>query len=341
MPAKSIPQAVRFHRLRIPVRPLALALWGAALLSGQAGHPVEIVAFHQAVSHDKTRVVIEFNGEFEYHSNRLHAPERLYFDFAKVKARAGLRSIYPQDSATEIISRIRMAEPVPDTTRVVLDLLGDVEVSTEVLKNPYRLQVELSPVSAPVPPARSNAPASEDDPPRNDSSQGAASLKPVNLEPPNVTGPAEPVQSEPVLNRRHSLTLSSATAAPGSVAEVQLALESPAGEEPQALQWELSYPSPKLGIEEGDLAAGSVAGAAGKSLACAGRVESAAEYIYRCIVAGGLQVIPNGTVATIHFHVRPHAEPGDATVRIANAMAVTKDGKEHIIQPNQTNVTIR
>ena len=122
---------------------------------------------------------------------------------------------------------------------------------------------------------------------------------------------------------------------------MRLDLDSPAGEEPQALQWEMSYPSPKLGIEEGDLVAGSAAASAEKSMVCAGRVESAAQYVYRCILAGGLKVISNGTVATIQFHVRQHAEAGPATVRISNAVAVTKDLKEHELQPCQADITIQ
>jgi len=151
----------------------------------------------------------------------------------------------------------------------------------------------------------------------------------------------EPVQAQPGLGRRHNLILSPISAARGSVAVVRLELDSPGGQEPQALQWELSYPAPRLGIEDGDLIAGGVANAAGKSLMCAGRVESAARYVYRCILAGGLKPIPNGAVAVINFRVRAHAELGAATVRISNALAIPIDGKEVSIQPNQADVTIR
>jgi hypothetical protein len=118
-------------------------------------------------------------------------------------------------------------------------------------------------------------------------------------------------------------------------------LDSPAGEEPQALQWEISYPSPKLGLEDGDLVAGDMAGQAGKSLVCSGRVESAAQYVYRCILAGGLKQIPNGAIAVINFRVRSRAEPGPATVRINHALAVGITGREVPIHSNEADVTIR
>ena len=288
---------------------------------------------------ETTRVVIEFSSEFEYQTNRLHAPERIYFDFPKSKLRTGLRSIYSKEFAGETISRVRIAQPASGMTRVVLDLLEDVDVSTEKFKNPFRLLIELRPKLTPTSQIRANIPPAADSGPKLTSSPGATPLKPMKLET-NGTEPA-PVQAQPALSRRYVLKLSPATAAPGGVAEVRLELDSPTGVEPQALQWELSYPSPKLGLEDVDLVASSVASSAGKSLVCAGRVESAAEYVYRCILAGGLELIPNGAVAVVNFHVRSHAEPGPATVQISNALAVPRDGNEVPIQPSEVEITIR
>lgn len=318
-------------RLRL-TRVLALFACSGAILSGQPDNPVEITGLRQAVMQGTTRVVIEFSGEFEFHGNRLHEPERVYFDFPNAKTSKAIRSSYLKEAAEESISRVRIAQPIPGTTRVVLDLAEEAAVSTSKLQNPYRLLIELRP----GPPAAPQGPTAI---PSAPSVQPTPALKPpapALASRPDLT----PLQAQPKPDRRHVLRLSTASAAPGGVAEMRLDLDSPAGQEPQALQWEVAYPSPKLGLEDGDLTAGSVASEAGKSLICAGRVESAAEYVYRCIVAGGLKVIPNGTVALIHFRVRPHAD-GIATVRTINALAVVSDAKEVLIQPNEGVVTIR
>src|ERR1700674_4575591 len=112
------------------VRPLALLVASGAALMGESAGPVAITAMRQAVVQGTTRVVIEFSGEFEYTSNRLHVPERVYFDFPKAKPRTGLKSSYSKAFADETISRVRIAEPAPGMTRVVLDLLEQVDVST-------------------------------------------------------------------------------------------------------------------------------------------------------------------------------------------------------------------
>jgi hypothetical protein len=341
LPRLAVP-AAQFCSLAIPVRLLASFLVSGAILTGQPNGPVEITAMRHALIQGTTQIVIEFSGEFEYHSNRLHVPERIYFDFPKAKLRTGLRSSYSKEPAEETISRVRVAEPAPGITRVVLDLLEEVDISTVRLKNPAQLVIELRPASA-VPQIRTNAPLLGDNAPKPDPGQGATlPLKPITPEPGGGTEP-EPVQARPGLRLRHALKFSPASTAlePGSVAAIRLELDSPPGEEPQALQWELSYPSPKFGIEDGDLVAGSVASSAGKSLMCAGRVAGAAEYVYRCILAGGLERIPNGAVAIITFRVRPHAQSGKATLRNSNALAVVIDGKEIPIQPNEANITIR
>lgn len=316
-----------------------LALPGTVALASSPS-PVEIMALRQEVVQDKTRIVIEFSGDFEYRSNRLHTPERVYFDFPNTRSRAGIRSVYSPEAANEKINRIRIAETTPGTTRVVLDLLEPVEVSTEKLEVPFRLLIELRPMSTAAPQLRTRIfPPDDHAPPQLNSSQESVALKPA-MELESRTKPND-AQASSALVRRHLLTLSPVTADRGSVATVRLELSSPVGEEPQALQWELSYPSPRLGIEEGDLATGSAGTSADKSLVCAGWVESADEYVYRCILAGGLKPVPNGAVATIQFHVRRQAEAGPATVRISNALAATKDGKEHRLQPCQANVTIQ
>src|SRR2546425_3124994 len=62
-----------------------------------------------------------------------------------------------------------------------------------------------------------------------------------------------------------SLRLSSAAGSPGGRVAIELSLESPAGKEPAALQWETSVPAAKLSLMDENPLAGPAAQKAGKS----------------------------------------------------------------------------
>lgn len=90
-----------------------------------------------------------------------------------------------------------------------------------------------------------------------------------------------------------SLSLSSATAAPGATVALSLSVSSPAGGEPSALQWTFSYPS--ASIASIAVSAGAAATAAGKSVSCAGGPTA-----YTCVLSGdNTNVIANGIVAAV------------------------------------------
>jgi N-acetylmuramoyl-L-alanine amidase len=154
---------------------LSVAAW---LMPLQAAiHSVTAVR-HWSVS-DVTRIVIEVSGEFEYRSDRLHDPERIYFDVLAARPHIEGRHAYTEHLTDPLVSRIRVALHAPDVTRVVLDLNGDVEVSASRLANPSRLVIELRrrapalpaettsapptapPIAAPAPsqPAKASVPA--------------------------------------------------------------------------------------------------------------------------------------------------------------------------------------
>jgi len=97
-----------------------------------------------------TRVAIEVSGDFRFRSDRLHNPERIYFDILDARPRLDSRRFYSEDLNDKLVTRIRAAETAPGVTRVVLELSGDVEATTSQLANPNRLIVELR-VAAPGP----------------------------------------------------------------------------------------------------------------------------------------------------------------------------------------------
>ena len=100
-----------------------------------------------------TRVAIEVSGDFHYRTDRLHNPERIYFDILDARPRLDSHRFYSEDLGDKLVTRIRAAETVPGVTRVVLELGGNVEATTSQLANPHRLIVEGRAVApgAPVP----------------------------------------------------------------------------------------------------------------------------------------------------------------------------------------------
>jgi N-acetylmuramoyl-L-alanine amidase len=89
-----------------------------------------------------TRVAVEVSGSFNFATERLHNPERVYFDIPDSKPRLGVR-FYSEPVDDKLLSRIRATETVPGVTRIVLDLAGEVEASASQLTNPDRLIIEL------------------------------------------------------------------------------------------------------------------------------------------------------------------------------------------------------
>lgn len=87
-------------------------------------------------------VVIDMQDQVPYEVHRLMSPERIYFDLhdtALVSSLEG-RSIDIGDAA---LSRVRVAQPIPGVTRVVLDTRDGSNFSVSMESNPYRLVVEL------------------------------------------------------------------------------------------------------------------------------------------------------------------------------------------------------
>lgn len=99
---------------------------------------------------ETTRIAVEVTGSFEYRTERLHNPERIYFDILNARPRIDSRRIYSAAIADKLVSKIRVAETQPGVTRVVLDLTGAVDVTPSQLANPDRLIVELRPAAAPA-----------------------------------------------------------------------------------------------------------------------------------------------------------------------------------------------
>jgi N-acetylmuramoyl-L-alanine amidase len=143
-----------------------------------------------------TRVAIEVSGDFQFRTDRLHNPERVYFDILDARPRMGSRRLYSEDLDDKLVKRIRAAETRPGITRVVLELNADVDATTSQLANPNRLIIEVraaAPAAAVPPEITSALPASvQPSPPKIEPPAPLAALPAPSKAPPDL--PAGPVE---------------------------------------------------------------------------------------------------------------------------------------------------
>jgi len=165
-----------------------------------------------------TRVAIEVNGDFQFRSDRLHNPERVYFDILNARPSIESRRIFSEQVSDRLLQRVRVAETVPGITRVVLDLAEAAEATPSQLLNPHRLMIELRSGTAPaIPPPPIPAPPilSTSLPPAPKSP--ILKTEPLRVEPPPA--PPKPVAvTEPPVTAEPSKEQVSAdnVAAPGT-----------------------------------------------------------------------------------------------------------------------------
>ena len=74
---------------------------------------------------DVTRIAIEVSGDFKFRTDRLHNPERVYFDILNARPRIDARRIWSNQINDKFVQRVRVAETNPGTTRVVVDLMSN------------------------------------------------------------------------------------------------------------------------------------------------------------------------------------------------------------------------
>jgi len=138
-----------------------------------------------------------------------------------------------------------------------------------------------------------------------------------------------------------SLRLSSASASRGNQVILELSMESPAGKEPLALQWDTRIPVARLTLADDRFLLGATAQEAGKSLNCAVKEKTAETYTLRCILAGGQKPIPNGTIAMLKLKIAKNAPIGAAPIRVDQGTAVSKDLKQVPLDAVEAVVAIR
>ena len=102
----------------------------------------EVTGIRHWSAADSSTVVIDLQDQVQYEAHRLTNPERIYFDLHDTRLAAELfgKSLEIGDP---LIQRVRVAQPIPGMTRVVLETKSASNFSVSLEANPYRLVVEI------------------------------------------------------------------------------------------------------------------------------------------------------------------------------------------------------
>ncbi len=98
-------------------------------------------------SADSSTVVLDLEDQVQYEAHRLTSPDRIYFDLHDTTLAPELegKSI---DIGDALLTRVRVSQPVPGVTRVVLETKGKPDFSVSLEPNPYRLVVQVRELGA-------------------------------------------------------------------------------------------------------------------------------------------------------------------------------------------------
>lgn len=140
-------RSAAFGVLLLGIAPFTPKLFGAPQHHSQSDDPSpdkpKVTAVRFWSLGDTTRIAIEATGEFQFRSDRLENPERLFFDIVGARPQIGPRGTNVIAVGDRLVRQIRVAESQRGITRIVLDLNAEVKFSTSQLANPDRLIVEL------------------------------------------------------------------------------------------------------------------------------------------------------------------------------------------------------
>src|SRR5215470_429099 len=102
----------------------------------------QVTGIQHTSSLDATTVTINLQEQVQYEAHRLSNPERIYIDLHDTALAPGLfvRSIQVKDTQ---LTQIRVAQPTPGITRVVLETNSAAEFSIRMESNPYRLVIQI------------------------------------------------------------------------------------------------------------------------------------------------------------------------------------------------------
>ena len=93
-------------------------------------------------SSEGSTVVVDLQDQVQYEAHRLTDPVRIYVDLHDTALSPGLFGKII-DVGDSLLMRVRLAQPMPGVTRVVLETTGGTNFSVSLEPNPYRLVVQV------------------------------------------------------------------------------------------------------------------------------------------------------------------------------------------------------
>ena len=102
----------------------------------------QVTGIQHTSSSNSSTVIISLQEQVQYEAHRLSDPERIYFDLHDTALAPGLfgKDIQINDAH---LTRIRIAQPTPGITRVVLQTKTTADFSVRMESNPYRLVIDI------------------------------------------------------------------------------------------------------------------------------------------------------------------------------------------------------
>ena len=88
---------------------------------------------------------METTGPFEYKTDRAHNPNRFFIDIPNSRPWIGQKRFSTHEIGDKLARKVRLAEPTPGTTRIVFDLVADINFKITRLETPNRMVIELRP----------------------------------------------------------------------------------------------------------------------------------------------------------------------------------------------------
>ncbi len=167
------------------------------------------------------RVVLEFDREVRFSSERITGPDRVFFDLPRTDTPAPVQAAGERLAGTRVTT-LRFGRQPDQTTRVVLELAGTPTHSAFVLYNPYRLVVDVESDTAPAPtlaPAPAPTPAPAPPPPPAPAlaaaPEGPSTVETAGPPPPAPTPASTTAGGDYTLARQLGLSVSRVVIDPG------------------------------------------------------------------------------------------------------------------------------
>ena len=117
--------------------------------------PPEVTGLRHWMTDGVSTVAVDLQAEVQYETHRLDNPDRIYFDLRDTELASSLNAKTIEVHEGQLV-KIRVAQPVAGTTRVVLETKSVANFSVRMDQNPYRLVIEVRSPEAKPAPAKEN-----------------------------------------------------------------------------------------------------------------------------------------------------------------------------------------